>query len=69
MAIGSKSGLFKTNHPPYSPELQPIDYFLSEKLKSDFREKNSSDEEVQRAVFTHLQKKILNIFVLKNVSQ
>jgi histone-lysine N-methyltransferase SETMAR len=35
------------NHPPYSPDISPSDYFLFSKLKSDLREKKiTSDEEV-----------------------
>jgi histone-lysine N-methyltransferase SETMAR len=33
-------GLQELNHPPYSPDLAPSDYFLFSKLKSDLLGKN-----------------------------
>jgi histone-lysine N-methyltransferase SETMAR len=44
-------GFQELNHPPYSPDLAPSDYFLFSKLKSDLHVKIfTSDEEVILAV-------------------
>jgi histone-lysine N-methyltransferase SETMAR len=64
------------NHPPYSPDLAPSDYFLFSKLKSDLRGKKfTSDEEVISAVLDHFKDKnrkyffngIQNLIHSKNV--
>jgi histone-lysine N-methyltransferase SETMAR len=51
-------GLQELNHPSYSPDLAPSDYFLFSKLKSDLRGKKfTSDEEVISAVSDHFKDK------------
>lgn len=50
---------FKTiNHPPYSPDLAPSDYFLFPNLKKDLRGKRfNDDEELKAAVMEHFDSK------------
>jgi histone-lysine N-methyltransferase SETMAR len=56
-------GFQELNHPPYSPDLVPSDYFLFSKLKSDLRGKKFiSDEEVISAVLDHFKDKNLEYF-------
>jgi histone-lysine N-methyltransferase SETMAR len=51
-------GVQELNHPPYSPDLAPSDYFLFSKLKSNLRGKKfTSDEEVISAVLNHFKDK------------
>jgi histone-lysine N-methyltransferase SETMAR len=51
-------GFQELNHPPYSPDLTPSDYFLFSKLKSDLcGKKFTSDEEVISAVLDHFKDK------------
>jgi hypothetical protein len=38
-------GISTMDHPPYSPELTPADFWLFPKLKSVLKEKRSSDVE------------------------
>jgi len=46
-------GFQQLNHPPYSPDLAPSDYFLFRVMKKFLRGKRfSSDEEVKEAVTT-----------------
>ena len=45
-------------HPPYSPDLAPSDYYLFSKLKKDLRgRKFDDDDEVKRAVMEHFADK------------
>ena len=45
-------------HPPYSPDLAPSDYYLFSKLKKDLRGKKfDNDEEVKTAVMEHFADK------------
>ena len=56
-------GFTELNHPPYSPDLAPSDYYLFSKLKSDLRGKKfTSDDEIKSAVFQHFQSKDKNYF-------
>jgi histone-lysine N-methyltransferase SETMAR len=51
-------GFQELNHPPYSPNLAPSDYFLFSKLKLDLRGKKfTSDEEVISTVSDHFKNK------------
>jgi histone-lysine N-methyltransferase SETMAR len=51
-------GLQELNHPPYSQDLVPSDYFLFSTLKSDLgAEKFTSGEEVIPAVLDHFKDK------------
>lgn len=51
-------GFIEINHPPYSPDLAPSDYFLFSKLKSDLRGKKfNNDEEIKQAVYDHFDSK------------
>jgi histone-lysine N-methyltransferase SETMAR len=51
-------GFQELNHPPYTPDLAPSDYFLFSKLKLDMRGKKfTSDEEVISAVLDHFKDK------------
>jgi histone-lysine N-methyltransferase SETMAR len=56
-------GFQELNHPPYSPDLAPSDYFLFSKLKSDLHGKKiTSYEEVISAVLDHFKDKNLEYF-------
>ncbi|KAJ8728788.1 hypothetical protein PYW07_006484 [Mythimna separata] len=47
-------GFEEINHPPYSPDLAPSDYFLFPNLKKDLRGKRfSDDEELKGAINEH----------------
>lgn len=47
-------GFEEINHPPYSPDLAPSDYFLFPNLKKDLRGKHfSDDEELKAAINEH----------------
>ena len=50
---------FKVNeHPPYSPDLAPSDYYLFSKLKKDlWGRKFDDEEEVKTAVMEHFADK------------
>jgi histone-lysine N-methyltransferase SETMAR len=51
-------GFQQLNHPPYSPDLAPSDYFLFRVMKKFLRGKRfSSDEEVKEAVMTWFEEK------------
>lgn len=53
-----KCGFIEIDHPPYSPDLAPSDYFLFAKLKSDLRGKKfNDDDEIKQAVFDHFEDK------------
>lgn len=46
-----KNGFSEINHPPYSPDLAPCDYFLFKNLKKNLRGRRfSTDEEMEEAV-------------------
>nr|CAD45368.1 transposase [Bythograea thermydron] len=50
-------GFEQLNHPPYSPDLAPSDYFLFRQLKSSLRERRfDNDDEVKEAVMLWLEK-------------
>lgn len=49
-----ETGFEEIDHPPYSPDLAPSDYFLFSNLKKDLRGKRfGSDEEMKAAVQEH----------------
>lgn len=57
-------GFIELDHPPYSPDLAPSDFFLFSKLKADLRgRKFSCDEEVQEAVLQHFLNKEKSYFL------
>lgn len=54
----AETGFEEINHPPYSPDLAPSDYFLFSNLKKDLRGRRfSSDEEMKAAVNEHFDGK------------
>jgi histone-lysine N-methyltransferase SETMAR len=56
-------GFQQLNHPPYSPDLGPSDYFLFRVMKKFLRGKLfSSDEEVKEAVTTWLEEQSKDFF-------
>ncbi|CAG5008678.1 unnamed protein product [Parnassius apollo] len=56
-------GFTEVQHPPYSPDMAPSDYYLFPNLKRDLRgTKFSSDEELQAAVFSHFEDKKCDYF-------
>ncbi|XP_046976469.1 histone-lysine N-methyltransferase SETMAR-like [Vanessa cardui] len=56
-------GFTELDHPPYSPDLAPSDYYLFSKLKSDLRGKRfNTDEEVKSAVLAHFEDKTAGYF-------
>ena len=56
-------GFQQLNHPPYSPDLAPSDYFLFRVMKKFLRGKRfSSDEEVKEAVTTWFEEQSKYIF-------
>lgn len=49
-----KMGFDILNHPPYSPDLAPSDYYLFPKIKKELRGKKfSTDEEVKDAISSY----------------
>ena len=55
-AVIRKCGFKQLNHPPYSPDLAPSDYFLFRHLKKHMRGNHySSDEEMIDAVESYLR--------------
>ena len=51
-------GFEEIQHPPYSPDLAPSDYYLFSKLKKDLRGKKFyDDEQVKTAVMEHFADK------------
>jgi histone-lysine N-methyltransferase SETMAR len=51
-------GFQEIEHPPYSPDLAPTDYYLFSKLKKDLLgRKFDDDEEVKTAVMEHFADK------------
>ena len=56
-------GFQHLNHPPYSPELAPSDYFLFRVMKKFLRAKRfSSDEEVKEAVMICFEEQSKDFF-------
>src|SRR5215470_16123851 len=56
-------GFQQLNHPPYSPDLAPSDYFLFRGMKKFLRGKRfSSDEEVKEAVTTWFEEQSKDFF-------
>jgi histone-lysine N-methyltransferase SETMAR len=55
-------GFQALNHPAYSPNLAPNDYFLFSKLKSDLHRKKFTSDEVISAVLDSLGQKIRFFF-------
>src|SRR5215475_6155686 len=56
-------GFQQLNHPPYSPDLAPSDYFLFRVMKKFLRGKLfSSDEEVKEAVMTWFEEQTNDFF-------
>ena len=56
-------GFQKLNHPTYSPDLAPSDYFLFRVMKKFLRGKRfSSDEEVKEAVTTWFEQQSKDFF-------
>ncbi|GBO32946.1 hypothetical protein AVEN_70508-1 [Araneus ventricosus] len=52
----AKKGVACLNHPPYSPNLSPPDFFLFPKLKSDLKgQRFSHISDIQRNVTTQLK--------------
>ena len=59
-------GFQQLNHPPYSPDLAPSDYFLFRVMKKFLRSKRlSSDEEVEEAVTTWFEEQSKDFFFLQ----
>lgn len=51
-------GFEQIDHPPYSPDMAPSDYYLFGNLKKDLRGRHfSDDEEVKAAVWAHFEDK------------
>lgn len=58
MAALYHCGFEMLNHPPYSPDLAPCDYYLFPKLKKELRGKKfSNDEEVKSAISAYFEDK------------
>ena len=58
-----RCGFQQLNHPPYSPDLAPSDYFLFRVTKKFLRGKRfSSDEEVKEAVTTWFEEQSKDFF-------
>jgi histone-lysine N-methyltransferase SETMAR len=56
-------GFQQLNHPPYSPGLSPLDYFLFQVIKKFLQGKRfSSDEEVKEAVMTLFEEQSKDFF-------
>lgn len=63
MAALSKCGFENLDHPPYSPDLAPSDYYLFPNLKRELRgRKFHTDDEVKDAISAHFDTKIENYF-------
>ena len=61
-------GFQQLNHPPYSPDLAPSDYFLFRVMKKFLRAKRfSSDEEVKEAVTTWLEEQSKDFFFSRGI--
>ncbi|KAL0828929.1 hypothetical protein ABMA28_003828 [Loxostege sticticalis] len=63
-AAVKECGFTEIEHPPYSPDLAPSDYYLFTKLKSDLRGKKfNTDDEVKSAVLAHFEGKNSEYFL------
>jgi len=65
-------GFQQLNHPTYSPDLAPSDYFLFRVMKKFLRGKRfSSDKEVKEAVMTWFEEQSKDFFsrVIKSLQQ
>ena len=57
-------GFEQLNHPPYSPDLAPSDYFLFRQLKSSLRGRRfHDDDEVKEAVTTWLEEQLKSFWL------
>jgi histone-lysine N-methyltransferase SETMAR len=62
-AVIQQCGFQQLNHPPYSPDLAPSDYFLFRVTKKFLRVKRfSSDEEIKEAVTTWFEEQSKDFF-------
>lgn len=64
-------GFVELNHPPYSPDLAPSDYYLFRNLKSHLRGKRfEDDEQVKSAVIEYFDSQPESFFLtgIKNVA-
>lgn len=58
------TGFSEIDHPPYSPDLAPSDFFLFSNLKKDLRGLRFADEnEMKDAVFRHFEEKDTDYFL------
>lgn len=65
MAALTECGFEELDHPPYSPDLAPSDYFLFPNLKRDLRgQRFPDDESLKAAVDAHFSTKEENYFQL-----
>ena len=55
-------GVQQLNHPPYSPDLAPLDYFLFRVTKKFLRGKRFSSDEVEEAVMTWFEEQSKDFF-------
>ena len=63
-AAVKECGFKEIEHPPYSPDLAPSDYYLFSKLKKDLRGRKFDDEEeLKIAVMEHFADKELEYFL------
>lgn len=63
-AAARACGFEEINHPPYSPDLAPSDYYLFPNLKKDLRGKRFfDDEEVKAAINAHFEEKSAEYFL------
>ena len=56
-AAVKKCGFQEIEHPPYSPDPAPSDYYLFSKLKKNLRGRKFDDDEVKSAVMEHFADK------------
>lgn len=64
LAALHKVGFEIVNHPPYSPDLAPSDYFLFPKMKKELRGKKfTADDEVKEAVSAYFADKEKSFFM------
>ena len=65
-------GFEQLNHPPYSPDLAPSDYYLFRNLKSNLRgERYNDDEELKSAVETFFDEQSKDFYLtgIKSLKQ
>jgi histone-lysine N-methyltransferase SETMAR len=61
----AESDFVEIDHPPYSPDLVPCDYFSFSNLKKTLREtKLRDDDELRAAVEWHFRTNQMNIFIM-----